>query len=198
MSIDAVTGSETPPVSVLAGRAIGAMFLFFFGGAWLGLWVTLRFSSLFTPLTLVAAGTLALLSLAYRKYRVYRPALSAEPTSPERRRISRIFNIVNATQWILILVVGNVLANVGLSAWIIPSVMFIVGVHFIPLARVFSNWRNYVTAGAMIATSALYPFLAPGGPQDPAGPLAAGLILWISAYVSLRSANPPADYARNN
>ena len=184
-NIDATGGA--PGIGVLAGKTIGAMFLFFFGGIWLGLWAYLRFESLFTPLTLVAACTLALFSIAYRKYHVYRPALAAEPTSPERRRMARNFNIVNAVQWILVIVVANVLRNTGLAAWIVPAIMAVVGAHFIPLARVFSNRKHYVTGGAMIATAALYPFVAPGGPMDPSGPFIAGIILWVSAFVSLRS-----------
>ena len=185
-------------VGVQAGRALGAVFLFFFGGAWLGLWATLEFDRLFTPLMLVAACTLALISLAYRKYHVYRPALMAEPTPPERRRMARNFNIVNALQWILVLVVANVLNNIGLAGWIVPAVMLVVGVHFLPLASIFSNRNHYVTGGAMIATALLYPFLAPKGPQDPAGPLIAGIILWASASVWLRSAGPSSDNARDS
>ncbi|HUI09732.1 MAG TPA: hypothetical protein VL221_05345 [Bacteroidota bacterium] len=45
----------------------------------------------------------------------------------------------------------------------------------------------------MIATAALYPFIAPGGPTSPAGPFVAGFILWMSAYHSLRAAEGPSD-----
>jgi len=162
-------------------RAIGALFLAGFGAAWLLLWVhravEFRVAG-FAAVLLVAAG---LLALAYRSYREYRGILRAEADSPTRRKAARVYNIVNAVQWIAILVVGNVLANLGLSAWILPAAAFIIGLHFVPLARVFDNPAHYVTGSAVGCPLVLAEQVASTGVC--AG---AGLILWGSAAWALR------------
>jgi len=168
-----------------ARRAIGAMFFFPFGGAWFALWA---YRASARPIVLyveIAVLTAALLGLAYWRYRVHAPALAAQPETPEQRRASRIFQIVNAAQWVLILVVGNVLANLGLGAWVIPAVIIIVGLHFLPLARVFANPPHYVTGLALVAIGAGYPLLTPAGPASPIGCLLTGVVLWLSAARAL-------------
>jgi hypothetical protein len=168
------------PNAARAGRAVGAMFFFAFGGAWLCLWA---FSSLASPwpaAIVVAIATVALLALAHRVYRAHAAAGQTAET-PEAKRRSRLFNIVNAAQWVLILVVGNVLANMGLSDWILPAVIFIVGLHFLPLARIFANPPHYLTGCALMLLAVVYPLLSPNGANSPVGCLGAGLILWASA-----------------
>jgi hypothetical protein len=58
--------------------------------------------------------------------------------------------------------------------------MFIVGFHFLPLARLFQNPAHYATGGALMLSAASYPFLF-AGPTDTLGALLAGSILWLSA-----------------
>lgn len=164
-----------------AGRALGALFFSAFGGAWLALWAYRTFEHHVAVLVVVAVATVALFAFTYTRYRQHRPALKAEAASPARQRAARMFNMVNATQWVLILVVGNVLANIGLSAWVIPAAIFIIGLHFLPLARVFANRPHFLTGAALMLLAVAYPLLAPGGPNSPAGCLGAGLILWASA-----------------
>jgi hypothetical protein len=81
----------------------------------------------------------------------------------------------------VILVVGNILANIGLSRWVLPAAMFIIGIHFLPLAYVFANRYHFITGSGLIVFSMSYPFAASGGASDPVGCLGAGMILWSSA-----------------
>ena len=64
--------------------------------------------------------------------------------------------------------------------------MTIVGLHFLPLARLFSESKtnNFITGSALVAVALIYPFVAAGGSQSPWGPLVAGLILWTSALIT--------------
>jgi hypothetical protein len=140
--------------------------------------------------TKTALATSALIVIAYRRYKQNQPALAAAAPSVRQKTADRVFNIVNAGQWVVILVAGNVLVNLGLSTWVIPCIIFIVGLHFLPLAFVFDNPPHYVTGGALIALSAVYPLLAPGGPASPIGCLGAGLILWASGIWAVTSHNP--------
>src|SRR4249920_2149132 len=108
----------------LAGsRAVGAMFLFAFGAAWLLLWVYRGLEQRVLGFALVLVAASAFLFVCYRRYLHHRPALQAEPETAASRRASRVFNIVNVGQWLIILVVGNVLVNIDLSAWVIPAAM---------------------------------------------------------------------------
>ena len=184
--------ASEPPLAVAArraSRAIGALFFSLFGGAWLVLWSfrarpeggTVRV----VLIVLCILGTAAIFRLALRQYRRHRDALAAGAESPAKRRTDRLFHLVNGGQWLLILIVGNVLANVGRSAWVLPAAILIIGLHFLPLAAIFANPAHYVTGGVLVALALAYPFLATGGPRDPIGCLGAGLILWGSALWAL-------------
>ena len=170
------------------GRAIGAMFFAIFGAAWLALW-----NYRAAPMRLAAYASIVLLAVllflfARSRYLRYAAALPAPPDSPDQRKRERWFHIVNAGQWLLILVVGNVLVNIGHADWVLPAVVLIVGLHFLPLARLFEYRAHYVTAGALMLAALLLPRLSPLGPADPVVCLAAGLILWASALWGLLKA----------
>jgi magnesium-transporting ATPase (P-type) len=167
--------------SLRAGRAIGAMFFFFFGGAWISYWAYQTFNNRVVSVMLIIVTTLILTFFAFRKYQLFKVDQAVESLSPAKRKADRNFYIVNVTQWIVILVVGNVLANIGLSNWVIPAAIFIIGVHFLPLAFIFTNRYHLITCSGLILLSIIYPFIAPGGASDPVGCLGAGIILWISA-----------------
>ncbi|HVZ44507.1 MAG TPA: hypothetical protein VHA82_11910 [Ramlibacter sp.] len=156
------------------------MFFSVFGGCWLALWAHGTFSAPLTAYALIGVATFVFFSIVLRTYRRHAPALNAEPDAQEQRR-SRNFHIVNAAQWVLLLVVGNILANMRLSVWIIPAAIFIIGAHFVPLARIFEYPPHYITGTAMMSLAALYPLLASAGPGSPVGCLGAGIILWASA-----------------
>lgn len=169
-----------------AARAIGAIFFSIFGGAWIGYWSARTFSGSIAVPAAVAVLTAAIFMLAVSQYRRFKSALEAEKNSPARQRVGRLFNIVNAAQWVVIVVGVNVLANIGLRDWGIPFAILVIGLHFLPLAHIFSNPPHYVTGGAMMLVAVSYPFLLPGGPSDPVGALGAGLILWGSALWAIR------------
>ena len=172
-------------------RAIGAMFYFFFGGAWLEYYAFRVVGTQPVVFIVVALVTATLVVLAYRRYKQHQPALAAEAPSVQQKRADRTFNIVNAGQWVVILVAANVLANVGLSIWVIPCVILVVGLHFLPLGYVFASPPHYVTGIALMVLSVTYPFLAGGGPASPIGCLGTGLILWASAAWALRKKFSP-------
>jgi hypothetical protein len=173
-----------------ARRAIGAMFYFVFGGAWLEYYGFRVVGKRLVVLVVIAFATAALLFLAYRRYKQNQPALAAEAASLKQKRADRIFNIINAGQWVVILVAGNVLVNLGLSSWVIPCAIFIVGLHFLPLAYVLPNPPHYVTGVALMVLAVFYPLLSVGGPASPIGCLGAGLTLWASAFWALKAKNP--------
>ena len=175
-----------------ARRAIGAMFFTIFGAIWFVIWSQRAFGLQPGILVLIAAGAMVILTLALRQYHQHRTAHDSEADSPAGKRASRIFNIVNVTQWVGILVVGNVLANLGMKDWVLPSAIFIIGIHFFPLAKAFGNSQLVATGAAMVMLAIAYPWVAPGGAGNPVGCLGAGIILWASAIRSL--AGKPSNH----
>jgi hypothetical protein len=174
----------------LAGRATGAMFFAAFGAVWLEGWARSAQAGAGAAVGIVLAAAL-LLAAAWRQRRRYAPALAQLRDTPERHRAERIFRLVNSGQWILIVGLALVFANTGLGKWIVPMTIFVIGLHFVPLAHVFRNGPHYATGAALMALAVLYPLLARGGPTDPAGFAGAGAILWLSAAWALRPGRAP-------
>lgn len=175
--------ADTRGEAALAGRAIGAMFFFAFGGLWLTGWAlnSKRGAAWIVPIIALAA---VLFFIARRRYQRYAPAMALLKDDPKRQRAGRVFNLVNAAQWIVIVAAALVLANTGHGEWIIPMAIGVIGLHFFPIAVVFKNPPHYVTGAALVALAILYPWLA--GPASPLGFLGIGLILWLSAAWALR------------
>lgn len=168
-----------------AGRAFGAMLFTLFGAVLMEVWDQ-RAGAGIGPAAVIGLLGLALLVVAWLRYRRFAPALAGVAATPERQRANRVFNLVNIGQWVVILVLGNVMVNVGWGDWVVPMAIAIIGLHFLPLARVFRNPSHYVLGALLAGFAILYPFAAPAGPADPVGFLGAGLILWCGALWALR------------
>ncbi|MGH8444014.1 MAG: hypothetical protein ACREVL_02050 [Solimonas sp.] len=184
-------GPRTRAEAALGSRAIGAMFFAAFGTAWLLLGAfrgLARWSLAVLPIAIAGA---VLLSFAYKRYARYRRSMEVLEGTPEKRRIGRLFNFINAAQWVAIFIVANVLANIGLADWGIPAAIIIIGLHFLPLARLFENPGHYVTGAALVLIGAAYALLKPIDPVDALGCAGAGLVLWASALRALKTAPLP-------
>jgi hypothetical protein len=171
--------------AVRRGRGVGIVFLCFFGTSWLAMGCY----TLFGPgMAVVAPAVIAgglLFCAGWRLAR--RESFRRQNTDAEARR-SKVFRNVNIAQWGAIIALITVLNIVGHGEWILPGIMFIVGVHFFPLAVLFENKAHWVTGAALALLAAIYPLVASGGPASPLGPLGAGLILLIAACASLTEA----------
>ena len=162
------------------------MFFSVFGGLWLALWANDQYPG-FVALLIVASCTAALLAVSYRVYKANSLARKANAQTPESRLMSRRFNLINGLQWGVIFLVAFALSRTGNARWILPMIIFVVGVHFLPLARVFEYRPHYVTGAALILLASIYPIAAHDGPEDAIGALGAGLILWVSAAWAISS-----------
>jgi hypothetical protein len=171
--------------AIRARRATGAMFFAVFGGVWLEGWAIFNARPLAFDIV-IGLLALAFTWMAYATYRRYAADLAAQPKTLQGKRIGRIFHMINAGQWVLIFILGNLMSHNGLGMWVIPMTIFVVGLHFLPLAHLFSNRPHYVTGVAMMVLAIIYPFVAQGGPADAVGALGAGLILWASAGWAIR------------
>lgn len=161
------------------------MFFTVFGGAWLALGLLGAYGLRLAVLLLIGASTLALFVASFRQFQRHRAAHAAAADTPESKREGRVFSIVNAVQWTLVFIVASVLSRLGYKEWIIPAIILICGLHFLPLAVAFKVPRHYATGIAMILLAVVYPFVTKVGPASPIGCLGSGIILWASAVAAL-------------
>jgi len=161
------------------------MFFAAFGGAWLALWGYNEFTPSVLVLSIVALGTVALLAWSIRIYRHNAEALRIDGQTPLARRRSRMFNLINAVQWVVIIALAILLGRMHLQTLILPTVIFVVGLHFLPLAKLFAYRPHYITGVALVTLALTYPLLSSEGPQSALGALGAGVILWLSAVWAL-------------
>jgi len=168
------------------GVALGGVFLSLFGALWLA-GASIRYLGASPAvLALIGAGAAALAAWGVALFRRRRAAGSA-PDAAVRKRLARAFMLVNAVQWSLIGALILALNVTGHVAWIVPGVVFLVGIHFVPLARLF-RYRGYdATAAALVAVAALDALAGAGEHAVAPSLLATGAILWISAIVLLRT-----------
>jgi hypothetical protein len=178
---------NTPhPGVIRAKRAFGALLLGGFGTVWLLLWAYRAFPSNRIPMVAVSALGVGVLAWIYGQWGQATQAAGPITETLEEQRATRVFHLVNVGQWVVILVAGNVLANLGWGVWVLPMAVGVIGLHFFPLAKVLRTPSRYVTGTALLLVAVGYPLLSTRGPEDPVGCLLAGIVLWLSALWGLR------------
>ena len=165
----------------IGGRAVGALFFTGFGAIWLllGLYAKERLTA--APLSMVACGTVALAGGAFFLLR----RAKALPRTPQDPAMARAFKWINIIQWAAVAVVAFAFARLGIDAYVISAITAIVGLHMFPLARVFRYAMHYVTGSALVGWAAVSVLLFPKDEMQGPTALGTGLILWLSALVTL-------------
>ncbi len=164
------------------GLAIGNLFLGGFGMLWivLGLVVSGRKEPwIFAGLACFLLAIAAISIYTIRRSHGYLDRSEAHRET--KKKINRQLGLVNCLQWGLIFLAVYGLERLKLDNWILPAIIFIVGVHFLPLARLFQIQTYYYTAAAMVAWAILDPFLFIAGKNDWIVGVGTGAILWITA-----------------
>ena len=162
----------------LVDRSVGASVTAVFGAVW----IVLGISALVGPQiplvlgigVVAAALVIAAVRLAPRSGKRCTTALER----PERLRRNQRFHIVNGLQWACIVALVLSLNVLHHPEWIADGIVLIVGLHFLPLARLFRSTAHAVAGMALVLWALLYPWVLEGGPFNPWGPIGAGLILW--------------------
>ena len=170
-----------------AGSAVGQMFFAGFGTLWMTAWCLHLHGWDWPMLGLILMAGSTLFLWAWCDYRAFRPYVDpkAEPAAQKAR--ARAFRWINAVQWLAVVVANIVLNAVGRPGWTAPAVILIVGLHLLPLARLFRAPRHYVTGLALIVVALAYPCMAGADSNYPAGEFATGAILWISVLYAFLS-----------
>jgi hypothetical protein len=167
------------------GMAVAIAFLLFFGTAWFFVplsehavsGVILVLLLIFALLLLVASINLWVLSRKTPK----EPHESKPHHASSRKKMNKIFGLVFGIEMLLIAVVAGILPPLGLAEYVLPCIAIIVGLHFVPLARLFRRPCYYVTATLALAIGAISIFtISPVFLQDFVG-FSMGAILWGTA-----------------
>lgn len=178
----------TPSPAPHPSMALGGIFLALFGAAWLGGASHLYLGSGTPALAAIAAGALAIAAWALATFRARRRSHAGGSDPAVRKRLRRGLILVNAVQWSLVGLLILALNVTGHVDWIVPGVIFLVGVHFVPLARLF-RYRGYDATALGLVLVAAADGVA-GAAYTAPSLLATGMILWASALVLLRALQP--------
>lgn len=177
----------------LKGRGIGVIFFSLFGGVWMLMALDAQSLTWLLACDLLPTSLLLLrgigLIAAGRRLRDTEP-----PPTPEEaelgRKMGRDFGLIFGAEGVAIFIAVNILANLHQGGWIIPTIAIIVGLHFLPLARLF-KMPLYFATGVLAIALPLGTALALRAHLDAVDPLVGlemALILWITVLaVLLRS-----------
>lgn len=184
------TASSNEIPRVITGAAFGVMMMTLFGTAWLawGLQCVGADSPWLIPALVLPA--IALLIPCFGMFQLGRRAgkQAAPLTASQKRaqsRMGRTFGIVFGAEGLLIFLAVSALTHFHLEAYIMTAVAAIVGLHFLPLARLFRVPLYYWVGGVMLANALLSLALASPTREIAVG-LSMGAILWLTCVLVLR------------
>jgi hypothetical protein len=170
-----------PNANQLSGRAIGAMFFAGFGTGWLFMALAAKQWIGFVTVSGVMMGMLFLFLAAFYLLRQSR----RWPRVPDNPAMRRAFAWINAIQWTAIALVVFSFAKLHIDAYVVPAITTIMGLHLFPLARLFRYPLHYATGAVLVVWAVASATLLPVGQMQGIASLGNGLILWVSALVTL-------------
>lgn len=174
-----------PGQADLGGRSAGVVVCAVMGFTWaasaLGV---LPVPAAVSGLAASVAITAALLVGAHR----LRPSSAALPEAPsagdDAGNVRRRFNLIVLAEVVGIAAIITVLSRMGHSEWIAASICAAVGLHFVPLARLFRVRLYDATAAALcVAGGATFALGAAGAPASVwqlVPGFGAALTLWVT------------------
>ena len=127
--------------------------------------------------------------------RARRERRAIEPAASERRVTMRRFWLVVAAEIVLIAVVNAVSMAAARPTLIVPLDLLIVGVHFLPLAKIFGVPRYYLTGLAFCAVAIVTLVVFPddarighGVSRHVVASLGCKTVAWLTAIGNLNEA----------
>ena len=178
-----------------AGIAVGAVM----GLTWAGSAVSTLTSSAAVPVLIASVAVFAVLMTGAR--RVRRTSTTTPPSAPpgaDLRKMRRRFTLVVAGEFAAIFAAFNILARTGHSQWAPAVICAAVGLHFVPLARLFRVRLYYATGAALCLVAATTMILGAAGAPAQLWQLLPGfgaaLALWATSaglLLTMAAALPP-------
>jgi hypothetical protein len=165
----------------LSGRAIGSLFFSAFGALWIGLSLYIRQELTVSTGLSVGLILLALLAACLWLLRASR----RYPKTPEDPAVSKAFQRINVAQWVLVALVNFAFNQLHWDAFALSATTAIVGLHLLPLARLFRYSPHYITGSVLLLWGAATSLLIPVDQLQGVTAMGTGLILWSSAASTL-------------
>lgn len=170
----------------LRGRSAGIIVGAVMGLTWAGSALLTLSPIVAVPVLVASVAIFAVLMTGARRLRraaIVMPASTRARASA--RKLRRRFTLVIAGECAAIAAAGNILARSGHSQWIPAVICAAVGLHFVPLARLFSVQLYYATAVALCLVAASTMILGATGSPAPLWQLLPGfgaaLALWATS-----------------
>lgn len=145
-------------------------------------------SSTPVPTAILAIALIGLLSISAALIRRTAAAARSPANAVQRKKIGRSLGRINGIQWGLIAAAYFLLRLAHHEAFLLPAIILIVGLHFFPLGVLFRFWLYHATAIALVVWTAVYLGPLRSKPDSPDGAFGTGVILLVSAAVSLLKA----------
>jgi hypothetical protein len=167
----------------LRGRAIGALICGIFGAVWM--FEALYFGAIATPACLTVIGLFAAAFVIWPTTQLLslRHAAFSSAAGQQWSDVSKAYWITVTIEGLACMVAGNVLNNIGRSDLVPEAIGVIVGLHFLPLAKIFRA-RIYNWTGVAMVLGVLASLAVPVGSfRNIVACGASGLALWATAAV---------------
>ena len=184
------TTTSTRASAAMMGMAFGVSMMILFGAAWLA-W---GFQSMRTDSPwLIAAVTLGGIALLVPCFSIFQIGSKAgkksAPLTYEEKRIQRemgkMFGIIFGAEGLAIFLTVSALNHFQLESYISTAIAAIVGLHFLPLARLYRFSLYYAIGGVMLLESLIFLTL-PSPMREIAVELSMGATLWLTCILVLR------------
>jgi hypothetical protein len=170
-----------PNANQLSGRAIGSIFFACFGTGWLFLALTAE--ERITPGTVTCVLLCMLILLLASLYLLNQS--KRWPRVPNDPAIRRAFVWINGIQWTAVALVVIVLGRMHFGVYATSAIAAIIGMHLFPLARLFRYPLHYVTGALLVGWAVVSAIFVPPEHMQGLAALGTGIILWLSALVTL-------------
>jgi hypothetical protein len=144
------------------------------------------------PLGLVAVGPAISVILIF----VARARLknAPQPGPDERKRAGRIIGWASGVEGLALALAGHLLITAGLSAYVASAIAVIVGLHFLPLAKLLPVPIYYLTA-LLLVLAGLAGLAIDVAHRPLAISMTAAVVLWLTCWVRMAKPAPSAASA---
>jgi len=182
-----LTSFVSSPVSPawIKGRMRGALICGTFGAVWM--FEALFFGGIATPVWLTVMGVLTVAAIAWPVIRLvsFRGMTNSAADQEVWARVAVPYWVNAAIEWALCIGVAYWLAHIHRYTLIPVCLGAIIGLHFLPLARIFKSPLYYATGAAMILGSMASLAIPEGHLRNIASFGVDGISLWATAAVIL-------------
>jgi hypothetical protein len=180
-------GTSSQSEFVLAlGR--GSIVCTAFGAVWLGL--SLAAARAFVPIVVVLFSIIGIALFArslslIRKGRALRNSLAVAPNAHRDRRIRKLFIWISIGEGVAIGLVCILGYGLNHGDLVPVGIAIVVGLHFLPLAKVFEARIYYWTGGVIVAWSIFSWVAFHSQAMDVSAGIGTGATLWLTATFNL-------------